>query len=249
VTSLYANIGYDISIIGADMRSCLKFAWIKTLPVMVGYLFLGIAFGLLLQKAGYNFLWALFTSVFVYAGSMQFVLIGILGSGMDLLSAALLTLTINSRHIFYGLSFLTTFKEMGRAYPYMVFSLTDETYSLLCSVQIPEPLDRKKVFFLIALLNQSYWVAGSLIGSLGGQLLQLNTAGIEFAMTAFFTVVFVEQWLAAKNHVPAVAGLLSGVLALLVFGTDRFILPALILAVGVLIAARPALDRKEQQSS
>jgi 4-azaleucine resistance transporter AzlC len=246
---LYAKIGYDKFSDGVDMGSSFKFAWIKTLPVMVGYLFLGIAFGLLLQKAGYNFLWALLTSICVYAGSMQFVLIGMLGNGMDLFSVALLTLTINSRHIFYGLSFLSSFKEMGKAYPYMVFSLTDETYSLLCSVQVPEQLDRKKVFFLIALLNQSYWVAGSLIGSIGGQLLTLNTSGIEFAMTAFFTVVFVEQWLAAKSHVPALAGLLSGVLAILVFGADRFILPALILAVGVLIAARPALGRKERQES
>ena len=227
------------------MKSAWKFAWIQTLPVLFGYLFFGIAFGLLLQKAGYNVLWALLISTFVYAGSMQFVLVGILGSGMDLLSVALLTLTINSRHIFYGLTFLKPFRDMGKAYPYMVFSLTDETYSLLCSVQVPEPLNRKRVFLLISMLNHAYWIAGSVIGSIGGQLIRFDTNGVDFAMTALFTVIFVEQWLAAKSHVPALVGIFCGSVALVVFGPENFILPALILAVTLLMFLRPALDRKE----
>ena len=227
------------------MKSAWKFAWIQTLPVLFGYLFFGIAFGLLLQKAGYNVLWAFMISTFVYAGSMQFVLVGILGSGMDLLSVALLTLTINSRHIFYGLTFLKPFREMGKAYPYMVFSLTDETYSLLCSVQIPEPLNRKKVFFLISMLNHAYWVIGSVIGSVGGQLIRFDTNGVDFAMTALFTVIFVEQWLAAKSHIPALVGIFCGGVSLLVFGPESFILPALILTVTLLLILRPALDRRE----
>jgi 4-azaleucine resistance transporter AzlC len=227
------------------VKSAWKFALIQTLPVLFGYLFFGIAFGLLLQRAGYPVLWALLISTFVYAGSMQFVLVGILGSGMDLLSVALLTLTINSRHIFYGLTFLKPFREMGKAYPYMVFSLTDETYSLLCSVQIPESLDRKKVFFRISLLNHVYWIAGSVIGSVCGQFIRFNINGVDFAMTALFTVIFVEQWLAAKSHVPALVGIFCGSVALLVFGPANFILPALILTVTLLIILRPALDRKE----
>lgn len=226
--------------------SAFRFAWFQTIPVFFGYLFLGIAFGLLLEKAGYHFLWALLISTFVYAGSMQFVLIGMLSGAMDLISVALLTLTINSRHIFYGLTFLKSFREMGRTFPYMVFSLTDETYSLLCSVKVPDHLDKKRVFFLISLLNQSYWVAGSLIGSVGGQMIRFNATGIEFAMTALFTVIFIEQWLAAKNRLPALIGIISGLLSLLVFGADRFILPALILAVGLLVAIRPVLAGKEQ---
>lgn len=225
------------------MKSELRFAWIQTIPVFFGYLFLGLAFGLLLQNAGYNFLWALLISTFVYAGSMQFVLVGILASGMDLASVALLTLTINSRHIFYGLTFLKTFREFGKAYPYMIFSLTDETYSLLCSVDVPEQLNRKKVFFLIALLDQSYWIAGSVLGAAGGALIKFNMAGIDFAMTALFTVIFVEQWLASRGstHLPALVGILSGIVALLVFGPDRFVLPALVLSVGLLLVLRPAL--------
>jgi 4-azaleucine resistance transporter AzlC len=229
------------------MKSALRFAWIQTIPVMFGYLFLGIAFGLLLQNAGYNFLWALLISTVVYAGSMQFVLVSILASGMDIVSAALLTLSINSRHIFYGLTFLQRFRTMGKAYPYMIFSLTDETYSLLCSVKVPDNLDQDKVFFQISLLNQSYWVAGSVIGALGGQLIHFNMTGIDFAMTALFTVIFVEQWLAARglSRLPALIGLGSGAVSLLIFGPDRFILPGLVLAVGLLLAVRPAIDRKE----
>lgn len=231
------------------MKPETRFAFKHTLPVLVGYLFLGIAFGLMLQNIGYNFIWALLISTFVYAGSMQFVLVSILSGGMNLAAVAVMTLTINSRHFFYGLSFLKTFRDMGKAFLYMVFSLTDETYALLCSASVPENLDRKKVFFRIALFNQLYWIAGSVLGAAGGELAKFNLAGIEFTMTALFTVIFIEQWIAAKKttRLPAVVGICSGIAALLVFGPGRFILPALILAVGLLLTVRPLLARKSKE--
>lgn len=149
-------------------KNPIVFAWIQTIPVMLGYIFLGIAFGLLIQNAGYNALWAFLISVVVYAGSMQFVLVTLLTSGAGLLSAALMTLFINGRHIFYGLSFVEKYKKMGKTYPYLVFSLTDETYSVLCGTKTPEGMEEKKVYFWISFLDQCYWVAGSVIGALAG---------------------------------------------------------------------------------
>ena len=200
-----------------DLKSTLRYAFLKSLPVFCGYLFLGLAFGLLLQNAGYHFIWAFFISIFVYAGAMQFVLVEFFTSGINLITAALMTLLINSRHAFYGLSFLDQFKQMGKAYPYMIFSLTDETYSLLCSLNPPEDIDKKKASFFIALFDHCYWIFGSVLGAALGQLLQFNTAGIDFAMTALFVTIFIEQWQAFKTHIPAIIGLFSGILCLLIF--------------------------------
>lgn len=227
------------------MKKLIQFVFIRTLPVLFAFLFLGIAFGLLLQRAGYNVVWAFLISTFVYAGSMQFVLIPFLGTDMSIFTVILMTLSINSRHIFYGLSFIEKFKRMGKAYPYMIFALTDETYSLLCSTKIPEELDEKKVFFGIALFTHIYWISGSVIGSLLGELIKFDTTGIEFAMTALFVVIFIEQWLTAQNHIPAVAGLLCGIVSLLIFGPGSFILPALIASIVIILLARNFIRKKE----
>lgn len=216
----------------------LKFAARQTLPVLCGYLFLGIAFGLLLQQAGYGWGWALLSSTLIYAGSMQFVLVQLLGGGFgSLVSVAVTTLSVNSRHLFYGLSFLEEFSQMGKARPYMIFSLTDETYSLLCGVRVPPELDKKRTFLLIAALDQCYWITGSVLGNALGSVLPFDMTGIDFAMTALFVVIFIEQWLGAKSHAPALLGLGFGLLSLLVFGPDAFLLPALVctvLALGLL---------------
>lgn len=227
------------------MKKTLKFALFQTLPVLFGYLFLGIAFGLLLQNTGFDFLWALLISTFVYAGSMQFVLVSLLGNQIGLFSIALLTLTINSRHIFYGLTFIEKFKTMGKAYPYMVFSLTDETYSLLCSAKVPDNLEENKVFFFMAVFDQLYWITGSVIGAIVGQLITFNSTGIDYAMTALFIVIFVEQWLSSKTHLPSFIGIICGIFCLLVFGPDNFILPSLLLAVGLLTIFKPYIEKKE----
>ncbi|MGN0975592.1 MAG: AzlC family ABC transporter permease [Gemmiger sp.] len=223
-----------------------RFAARQTVPVLCGYMFLGIAFGLVLHQAGYGWGWALAMSLFVYAGSLQFVLAGMLGSA-GLLSTALTALSVNSRHLFYGLSFLEKFRAMDRARPYMIFSLTDETYSLLCSVQTPEGMDENRVLFFISLLDQIYWMAGSVLGAVLGNVLPFDLTGIDFAMTALFVVIFLEQWLNASSRLPAVIGLAFGLLSLALFGPQRFLLPALIATVLALCVCRPAVETKQKE--
>lgn len=223
------------------MRQTVRFAFYKTIPVLLGYLFLGLAFGLLLQEAGYSFWWALLSSGIVYAGSIQFVLVEFLNGGTGFLTVAVMTLLINSRHAFYGLSFVEKFRKM-KTYPYMIFSLTDETYSLLCSLKVPEGIDEKKAMFLIALFDQLYWVTGSVLGAALGQVLPFDMTGIDFAMTALFVTIFVDQWREAKSHLPAIVGLCSAAVCLLIFGGSNFILPSLIITVGILMAQRGRLE-------
>ncbi|HEX2924218.1 MAG TPA: AzlC family ABC transporter permease [Chloroflexota bacterium] len=229
------------------MRRVAKYAFVRTLPVLFGYLFLGIAFGLLLQKAGYNFVWAFFISLFVYAGVMQFVLVSFLSGGVSLVTAAIMTLLINSRHIFYGLSFIEKFRQMGRAYPYMIFSLTDETYSLLCATQTPKKLDEKKAMFAMALFDHCYWILGSVIGTLAGQMIAFNSTGVDFAMTALFVVLFVEQWQTHKVHIPAIVGLASSGIALVLFGANNFVLPSLIVTVTILMTLKGVILAREKE--
>ncbi len=225
------------------MKQTMKYVFYKTIPVLLGYLFLGFAFGLLLQEAGYSFWWAFLSSAIVYAGSIQFVLVDFLSGGTSLPVIAVMTLLINSRHAFYGLSFVEKFRKM-KTYPYMVFSLTDETYSLLCSLKTPEGMDEKKVMFLISLFDQLYWIAGSVLGAVLGQMLPFDMTGIDFAMTALFVTIFVDQWREARSHLPAVIGLCSSVVCLLIFGGSNFILPSLIITVGLLMALRGRLEGK-----
>lgn len=223
-------------------NACIQYAFKQSVPVMLGYLFLGIAFGLMLQNAGYHFLWAFAISVCVYAGSMQFIMVTLLSGGASLVYTAIMTLFINGRHIFYGFSFIERYRRMGKAYPYMVFSLTDETYSLLCRTKIPMELDEKKVTFWISLLNQCYWIAGSVIGGLAGQLITFDSTGIDFSMTALFVAITVEQWQENKNHIPAVSGFIASMLFLILLGADRFILPSLTLSVILLLITRKRME-------
>ena len=208
----------------------------------MGYLFLGIAFGVLLSEKGFSLPWALFMSAVIYAGSMQFAAIGLLTAAFAPLSAFFLTLMVNARHLFYGLSMLEPFRKMGRLKPYMVFSLTDETYSLLCGIRPPENVDQKWFTFFIALLDQSYWIIGSCIGAVAGSLIPFDSTGIDFAMTALFLVIFVEQWENAESKLPALLGIGITVTCLLVFGPDRFLIFSM---AGILAAL--LLFKKEVQ--
>lgn len=210
-------------------------AFQRTVPVMCGYLVVGVAFGLLLEDAGYGVLWAFLISCVVYAGSMQFVLVSFLTGSLSFLSMALTTLAVNCRHLFYGLSFLDEFQQMGAKKPYMIFSLTDETYSLLCSMKGEERPDKAKLSFLMSLFDQSYWVAGSVLGSLAGNLIPFDLTGIDFAMTALFVVIFLEQWLSNGGRRSALIGLGCGVASLLLLGPDGFLLPALVSSVALLL--------------
>ncbi|MGM9604251.1 MAG: AzlC family ABC transporter permease [Faecousia sp.] len=213
-----------------------KTAFLDTVPVMTGYLFLGFGFGIIMQQNGYSVLWALAMSLFIYAGSMQYVGVGLLTSGAGLAAAALTTLMVNARHLFYGISMVDAYKGAGKRKPYLIFALTDETYSLV-SREPPKGVERTAYCFLVSLFDQCYWVAGSALGALAGKL-PLDFTGIDFALTALFVTIFVEQWLSTKNHLPALVGVGSAVACLVVFGADKFLIPTMILIAAILMMLR-----------
>ncbi len=214
-------------------KQILKTAFKDTLPVMTGYLFLGFGFGILMHQNGYGVLWAGAMSLLIYAGSLQYVGVSLLTSGAGVLTTALTTLLVNARHLFYGITMIDRYKGMGRKKPYLIFALTDETFSLVSQKELPEE-QRRPYCFLVSLLDQCYWVSGTLLGSLAGALLPVDLEGIEFVLTALFVTIFVEQWLSAKDHVPALLGLGVTAGCLLLFGRDVFLIPAMVLMTAIL---------------
>lgn len=214
-------------------KNTLKYAWKASIPVMAGYVVLGIGFGVLLEDKGYGWWWAALMSLTIYAGSMQYVAVDLLAGGAAFVSAALMTVFVNIRHVFYGLTMLEKYNAAGREKPYLILALTDETFSLVCSAQLPEEIDEKKYYLYVSLLNQCYWVIGSVFGAVAGTVIPFSSTGIDFAMTALFVVIFVEQWEKTKQHLPAVSGIVISVLCRIVFGASGFLIPAMI---GILAA-------------
>ncbi len=215
-----------------------KKAFVATLPVMAGYSVLSMGFGILLRSKGYGVGWAFAMSSIIYAGSMQYLAVDLLAGGVSLLTAALTTLMVNARHLFYGISMIDKYKNTGWKKPYLIFALTDEVYSLNCG-DIPENINNPSLYyFLVSLFNQCYWVVGSVIGSVLGSVIPFNTEGIDFALTALFVTVFVEQWKNTKNHLPALIGVCTSVLCLLVFGADNFLIPSMLLITAILMFSR-----------
>lgn len=202
-------------------------ALMDTLPVMTGYLFLGFGFGILMHQSGYGAGWSFLMSLFIYAGSMQYVAVGLLTGGANLLTVALTTLVVNARHLFYGISMIDSYKGTGRKKPYLIFALTDETYSLVSQAQLPEGIDRHRYCFLVSLFDHCYWVAGTVLGALAGTVIPVDLEGIEFVLTALFVTIFTEQWLSTKDHRPALVGVGATVLCLLIFGRDVFLIPSM----------------------
>jgi len=225
-------------------RSAFRAAFPATVPVLMGYLAIGMAFGLMLQGIGYNFIWAFFMSLTIYAGSGQYLGVELLSTGAALVNVAVMTFILNFRHLVYGLSMLEKFKGMGFKKFYMIFSLTDETYALLASARLPGGVDPHAYYFAIALLDHCYWIVGSVIGSVAGALLHFNTEGVEFAMTALFLVIAVNQWQTYKEHLPALLGLGVTLVSLLLLGPDVMLIPALCAIVALLLLFRPKLDRE-----
>ena len=200
---------------------------IRTLPILTGYVALGIGFGVLLQKAGYSWPWAFFMSLTILSGTMQYVGVDLLSSGASLITTALVAIAVNARYIFYGVSTIDRYKGAGWMKPYLIFALTDENFALICSTEPPEGVDPHFYAFLVSLFDQSYWIIGSVIGVLLGEALPFDTTGIEFVMTALFATVVVDQWKEEKNHIPVLSGLVISIVCLAVFGPDRFLIPAL----------------------
>lgn len=219
-------------------KSLLRTAFLDTVPVMTGYVFLGFGFGILMHQCGFGVLWAGAMSLFIYAGSMQYVAVSLLASGAGLLAAAMTTFVVNARHLFYGISMVDAYKGTGRKKPYMIFGLTDETYSLVSQVRVPGGVSKPGYCFWVTLFDHSYWVSGTLLGSLAGTILPINFAGVEFALTALFVTIFTEQWLSTKDHRPAMIGVSAAVLCLLLFGRDVFLIPSMIIITGCLTMMR-----------
>lgn len=232
------NKGWEIKMKAKAFRAAFPY----TVPVFMGYLFLGIAFGVLLASKGYHAVWAAAMSLTCYAGSGQFVAVNLLAAPFAPLHAVLIELMVNCRHLFYGLSLLEPFSRTGRLKPYMVFSLTDETYSLQCGVVPPDGVDEGWFRFFISVLDHSYWIFGSVVGALAGTLIPFDSTGIDFAMTALFTVIFVEQWESGGSHLPALTGLGVTATCLLLFGSENFIPFALLGIAAILLASRKRLE-------
>jgi len=214
-----------------NLPIAVKAAFPHTIPVLTGFIFLGVAYGILMSDRGYGWHWILLTSCVVFAGALQFVGISLLTSVFDPLYAFLIAIAINARHLFYGISMLEKFSGTGKIKPYLIFGMCDETFSILCSTKPPPNVDKRTFMLAVTLLNQSYWVVGSVAGGLIGPLLTFDTYGIDFVMTAFFVVIFINQWRANKNHSPALIGLGAATVSLLVFGADNFIIPAMVLII------------------
>ena len=226
----------------------LKTVFLDTVPVMTGYLFLGISFGILLGEAGYGLPWAFSMALFMYAGSAQFLSVSLLASHASVLSSAIAIFLLNARHIFYGISLIDTYKDTGKKKPYLIFALTDETYSLVTQNQPPEGMKKHTYCFLVSLLDHIYWVAGCVIGSVTGNFIPISFEGIEFVLTALFVTLFTEQWLSNKNHFPAIVGVVSTVLCLVIFGKDIFLIPSMVLIAILLTTTRKTGKRKEDEN-
>lgn len=219
-----------------------SYAFPKTIPVMVGYLFLGAAYGILMNVNGYGICWTLAVSIFVYAGSLQYLGVTMLASLVHPVTALFMSLMLNARHLFYGISMLGKYSEIKRGKLYLIFGLTDETFSVVCHETVPESLNKDKVYFWITFLDQCYWAAGSVIGALAGNYITFDTTGLDFALTALFVVIFTDQWKQKEGHAPAVIGLVSTVLCLALLGQSSFIVPSMIL-IFIILGVRYRMHR------
>ncbi len=219
----------------SEQRSkALKAAFPHTIPVLAGFLFLGFAYGVLMKSKGYAAGWSILMSLFAFAGSAQYAAIIALTTVFHPLNAFALSLIVNARHIFYSISMLETYKDMGKIKPYLVFGLCDETFSIVSSAKPPQGVEAKPFYFFITFLNHCYWVIGTALGGLFGAVISLDFKGLDFVLTALFVTIFVGQWKVQSNRAPAAIGVLCAVACLLLFGENRFIIPAMLLMIGII---------------
>ena len=213
------------------VKSVTKQAFMKSIPIMCSYIFVSMAYGMMMENAGFAWYYSLLTSLTVYTGAFQFLLITLLSGGASLLTISVTALLMNSRQLFYSLSFIDVFNKMKQKW-YMIFTMTDETYAVNCNL---EDQDKEQVMFYVALFSRCYWLIGTVLGAVLGNLIPFDLTGIDFCMTALFIIIFIDQWEKADKHFPAVAGVLIAVIALMIFGQRAFMLPALVIVSGVLI--------------
>lgn len=211
------------------MKKALKIAFPNTIPVLTGFMALGITYGILMQSKGYPFYWALAFSAFCFGGSMQYVAITLLTTAFSPMQAFVLSIMVNARHMFYGISLLKKYKGLGFIKNLLIFWLCDETFSIVSSVEPPEDVDRKWFYFWVSFLDYCYWLAATVIGGILGSLITFDTNGFDFVLTALFVVLFLEQWKKAENRLYCIIGLIATVISRLVFGADNLIIPAMII--------------------
>ena len=224
-------------------KSAFSTALRDTIPVLTGYLFLGAGFGILMSENGFGIGWSVIMALFLFAGSGQYLAVGLLASHAGLVNVAIATLLVNARHIFYGISLVDTYKHIGLKKYYMIFGLTDETYSLVTQTKPDPEIDRGRYCFFVTLLNHIYWISGCALGSILGATLPISFEGVDFVLTALFVTMFVEQWLNSKNHLPALIGLGATALCLPIFGSEYFLIPSMALIAVFLILTREKARR------
>lgn len=227
-----------------ELKKAFKAAFPHTIPIMTGFLFLGMTYGIYMNVSGFSFLYPMLMSMTIFAGSMEFVTVNMLLGAFHPLEALTMTLMINARHLFYGISMLDKYKGTGFKKLYLIFGMCDESFSINYTADIPEDVDKGWFMTWVTLLNHSYWVLGATLGGIFGSFIHFDTEGIEFVMTALFVVIFLEQWLKEKNHVNAITGLMISVLCLVLFGRDNFIIPSMLGVLGVLTLLRKPLEKK-----
>ena len=225
-------------------KKALYAAFPHTIPIFVGFLFVGVSYGLLMKSQGFPLIYPLLTGIIIFAGSMQFVTVGLLLAPFNPVYAFFLTLMVNARHLFYGVSLLDKYRDTGWMKPYLIYGLIDESFSLNCAVSAPEGVDENWFMFFISLLNHIYWLFGSCLGSLLGEIIRIDTTGIDFVMTALFVVLYINQWKEADDHRPALIGVGCSVLSLLILGSEHFMLPAM----GAIVAIFLWMMRKEAKA-
>ena len=227
--------------------NALKLAFPKTLPILAGFLFLGMSYGFYMRVSGFSFVYPLVMSLVIFGGSLEFVAVSMLMSVFAPLQTFLVALAIQARHLFYGIAMLDKYRGTGKKKLYLIFGMCDESFSINCSAEIPEDVDKGWFYFFVTVLNQSYWVAGATLGALVGGFISFDTTGIEFVMTAMFAVIFLEHWLKNKKRLPAVIGAVSSVACLILFGKDSFLIPSMACIICFLLLFRPRLEGEDEK--
>lgn len=222
----------------------LKYAFPYTIPILLGFAFLGIAYGLYLTNAGFPAYYTTITSALILGGSLEFICVSLMQGAFMPLSALLVSLVVQARHLFYGISMLEKYKNMGWKKPYAVFALIDETFSINYTASIPSDVDRNWFYFIVSILNHSFWILGATLGGFLGSVLPVKIEGLDFVMTAMFVVFFVDQFMKEKQHISAYIGVGASLLSLLIFGKDSFIIPTMILIVFLLTVLKTPIMRK-----
>lgn len=225
------------------LKKAFMAAFPHTIPIFTGFLFLGLTYGIYMNVSGFSFWYPMLMSMTIFAGSMEFVTVNMLLGAFHPLQALTMTLMINARHLFYGISMLDKYKGTGLKKLYLIFGMCDESFSVNYTADIPKDVDKGWFMFWVTVLNQFYWVLGSTLGGIFGSFIHFNTEGIEFVMTAMFVVIFMEQWMKEKNHTNAILGLIISALCLVVFGRDDFIIPSMLGILGVLTLLRKSMEK------